>query len=101
MIDDIELNAVVEPDNPGNLRLDDSSTPTLINITWDKPEGISSAIITYQLSYSLTRLNGTSDRNELLVSSVYCFMCSRDGSRAVLKQIFGYLLGCDSIRISQ
>ena len=80
MIDNVELNTKVEPDSPGNLRLDGSSTPTLINITWDKPGEISPAILTYQLSYSLTRLNGTSDRNELLVSSMYCFTCSSDGS---------------------
>jgi len=67
--DGVELG--VEPAAPGNLRLDNSSTPTLINITWDGAVGISPSVVTYQLMYSLSRLNGSNDSAEVLVS-VYC-----------------------------
>jgi len=78
LIDNVELDDPVEPGSPANLRLDGSSTLTLINITWDIPEGISPAIITYLLNYSLTRPNGSKDSAELLVSSVYCLVhCCR------------------------
>ena len=75
-IDGMDLGDIVEPPAPRNLRLDNSSTPTLINITWDRSEGISPAIVAYQLTYSLSRLNGSSSSDEVLVRSVCCCMCS-------------------------
>ena len=80
LTDNVELDGLVEPDNPSNLRLDDSSTPTVINITWDRSEGISPAIITYQLIYSLSRVDGSSDSDVVMVRSVCCFVCSESGT---------------------
>ncbi|XP_065906520.1 proto-oncogene tyrosine-protein kinase ROS-like isoform X3 [Dysidea avara] len=69
--DGMDLGDIVEPPAPRNLRLDNSSTPTLINITWDRSEGISPAIVAYQLTYSLSRLNGSSSSDEVLTSDNY------------------------------
>ena len=68
LIDNVELNvATVRPSVPVNIRLDDSSTPTLINITWDMVEGVSPAIITYKVTYSLSRVDGSTENSTLQV----------------------------------
>ena len=74
LIDNVGLNLeTVMPSVPGNIRLDNSSTPTLINITWDMVEGVSPAIVTYEVTYSLSRINGSSENNVLMVSSNYYY----------------------------
>jgi len=60
----------VKPSAPRNVTLDNSTTPTLINITWIRSEGIPPAIVAYQLTYYLYRLNGSSDSGEVLVRIV-------------------------------
>ena len=70
--DGLDLGSIVDPPAPTNVSLDDSTTSTLINITWNRSEGINPAIVTYQLIYSLTRLNGSTDNGEVLVSSCVC-----------------------------
>jgi len=74
LIDNVGLDLeTVMPSVPGNIRLDNSSTPTLINITWDMVEGVSPAIVTYEVTYSLSRINGSSENNVLMVSSNYFY----------------------------
>jgi len=84
LIDNVNLNdiATVRPSVPGNIRLDDSSTPTLINITWDMVEGVSPALVTYEVTYSLSRIDGSSEDQTLKVKSNYishvstgCYSC--------------------------
>ena len=65
--DGMNLGDIVEPPAPRNLSIN-SSTPTVINITWNQSEGILPAIVAYQLTYYLSRLNGSSDSGEVLVS---------------------------------
>ena len=68
LIDNVELNVTtVRPSVPVNIRLDDNSTPTLINITWDMVEGVSPAIITYKVTYSLSRVDGSTENSTLQV----------------------------------
>ena len=68
LIDNVELDVTtVRPSVPVNIRLDDSSTPTLINITWDMVEGVSPAIITYKVTYSLSRIDGSTENSTLQV----------------------------------
>ena len=68
LIDNVELDVTtVRPSVPVNIRLDDSSTPTLINITWDMVEGVSPAIITYKVTYSLSRVDGSTENSTLQV----------------------------------
>ena len=74
LIDNVGLNLeTVMPSVPDNIHLDSSSTPTLINITWDMVEGVSPAIVTYEVTYSLSRINGSSENNVLMVSSNYYY----------------------------
>ena len=80
--DNVGLNVTtVRPSVPINIRLDNSSTPTLINITWDMIEGVSPAIVTYEVTYSLSRINGSVENNRTLkVSSNYVPHVSNDSS---------------------
>ena len=79
LIDNVSLNVATVP---GNIRLDNSSTPTLINITWDMAEGVSPALVTYEVTYSLSRIDGSSEDQTLKVKSNYishvstgCYSC--------------------------
>ena len=64
LIDNVELNVTtVRPSVPVNIRLDDSSTPNLINITWDIVEGVFPPIIAYKVTYSLSRIDGSTESN--------------------------------------
>ena len=68
LIDNVELNVTtVRPSVPVNIRLDNISTPTLINITWDMVEGVSPAIVTYKVTYSLFRVEGSTKNSTLQV----------------------------------
>ena len=68
LIDNVELNvATVRPSVPVNIHLDDGSTPTFINITWDMVEGVPPAIVTYEVTYSLSRLDGSTESSTLQV----------------------------------
>ena len=60
LIDNVELNVTTVP---VNIRLDDSSTPNLINITWDIVEGVFPPIIAYKVTYSLSRIDGSTESN--------------------------------------
>ena len=67
LIDNVELNvATVMPTVPSNIRLDSSSNATFINITWDIIEGVSPAIMTYEVTYNLSRINGSIENNRVL-----------------------------------
>ena len=67
LIDNVGLNiATVTPTVPSNIRLDDSSNATFINITWDIIEGISPAIMTYEVTYNLSRIDGSIENNRVL-----------------------------------
>ena len=68
LIDHVELNVTtVRPSVPVNISLDESSTPTFINITWDMVEGVSPAIVTYEVTYSLSRLDRSTENSTLQV----------------------------------
>ena len=57
----------VRPTVPTNIRLDnDSSNYTFINITWDMDEGVSPAIVTYEVTYSLSKINGSVETEKML-----------------------------------
>ena len=57
----------VRPTVPTNIRLDkDSSNYILVNITWDMDEGVSPAIVTYEVTYSLSRIDGSIDNGTIL-----------------------------------
>ena len=70
IIDNVGLDTVVVPPVPNNIRLDSSSTPTVINITWDMVEGISPTIVTYEVTYSLRRRNGSSENDRVSTVSL-------------------------------
>ena len=57
----------VRPAVPSNIRLDnDSSNYTFINITWDMVEGVSPAIVTYEVTYSLSRIDESIENGTIL-----------------------------------
>ena len=67
LIDNVGLNVTtVIPTIPSNIHLDDSSNATFINITWDMVEGVSPAIVTYEVTYNLSRINGSIVNNIVL-----------------------------------
>ena len=80
LIDNVGLNVTtVMPTIPSNIRLDDSSNATFINITWDMVEGVSPAIVTYEVTYNLSRINGSIENNIVLkVRSSYLPHVSTD-----------------------
>ena len=80
LIDNVGLNVTtVIPTIPSNIRLDDSSNATFINITWDMVEGVSPAIVTYEVTYNLSRINGSVENNRVLkVRSSYIPHVSTD-----------------------
>ena len=80
LIDNVELNVTtVIPTIPSNIRLDDSSNATFINITWDMVKGVSPAIVTYEVTYNLSRINGSIENNRVLkVRSSYIPHVSTD-----------------------
>ena len=51
----------ITPSVPSNIRLDGSSNDTFINITWDMVEGVSPAIVSYEVTYSLSKIDGSTD----------------------------------------
>ena len=80
LIDNVGLNVtIVMPTIPSNIRLDDSSNATFINITWDMVEGVSPAIVTYEVTYNVSRINGSIENNRVLkVRSSYIPHVSTD-----------------------
>ena len=67
LIDNVGLNiTTVIPTIPSNIHLDDSSNATFINITWDMVEGVSPAIVTYEVTYNLSRIDGSIENNRVL-----------------------------------
>ena len=80
LIDNVGLNVTtVIPTIPSNIRLDNSSNTTFINITWDMVEGVSPAIVTYEVTYNLSRINESVENNRVLkVRSSYIPHVSTD-----------------------
>jgi len=67
-LDNVGLDVTtVRPTVPTNIRLDnDRSNYTFINITWDMDEGVSPAIVTYEVTYSLSKIDGTVEDEKML-----------------------------------
>ena len=80
LIDNVGLNVTtIIPTIPSNIRLDDSSNATFINITWDMVEGVSPAIVIYEVTYNLSRITGSIENNRVLkVRSSYIPHVSTD-----------------------
>ena len=56
----------IAPSVPSNIHLDDSSNDTFINITWDMVEGVSPAIVSYEVTYSLSKIDGSIENETIL-----------------------------------
>ena len=62
----------ITPSVPSNIRLDGSSNDTFINITWDMIEGVSPAIVSYEVTYSVSKIDGSTETETILkVRSYY------------------------------